>query len=133
MVAVAVVAKDSLYRDGYRVRGLNRFGFDVEGFASEGRLFRRLLMKSFDTLVIEIEGESDLETAWYLRGVVSSKIVLLAETGWSGLLAGVADVWFDKNVHVETMAPTLLCLARGPPARDLPISIGWCLSEEAHP
>ncbi|HJU39400.1 MAG TPA: hypothetical protein VJ724_07475, partial [Tahibacter sp.] len=45
--------------------------------------------------------------------------------------AGIADAWFDKDVRVEALASTLRCLARGTPVRDLTISIGWHLSQDA--
>jgi DNA-binding response OmpR family regulator len=132
--AVAIVDENATYREDHLVRELGQFGFDVEGFAGEAGLHRRLLARSFDVLVLGLENESGLEIARYLRTVSPIKIVVLANDEMlSARMQGVPDamdICLSKSINIDALAANLQCLARSIRTHRAATSIGWRLSKD---
>jgi DNA-binding response OmpR family regulator len=115
---VAVLEDDEVFRDEILVPELSDHGFDVEAFGASSALYRRMLAKTFDAVILDIglPGENGFHVARHLRENSSMGIVTL--TGRSctaervkGLTEG-CDAWLVKPVETEIISATLFSLMR---------------------
>lgn len=146
---VAVLEDDAELRENILVPGLGDFGFDIIGAGTAAELYRHMLKRPFDMVVLDIglPDEDGLSVVRHLRELSDLGIVML--TGNRGredrirALSDGADAYLSKPADLEILAATLHSLsrrlgARGvetPPAavaRDTPghwhlDTDGWCL------
>lgn len=115
---VAVLEDDDALREDILVDGLCRAGFVAEGFACSAALYRALLERAFDVVVLDIglPDEDGLSVARHLRQHLSIGIVVLTGHGdprerVQGLTEAV-DVWLPKPADVEVLAATVTSLLR---------------------
>lgn len=138
---VAILEDDAEFRDAILVPQLAAQGFDVEGFAVEAELYRRMLAVTFDLLVLDLRlGDGyGLDVARYLRQHTSIGIVTLTGQGTRDEqlvgLSEAVDAWLLKPVDIGVLAATLRSVARRlPPSPgrrdDDQAAIRWHLSED---
>jgi len=128
--------------------GLRYFGFEVTGAGSAAELYRHMLSRHFDMVVLDIglPNEDGLTVVKHLREVSSLGIVMLTgntsvEDHLSALTRG-ADAFLNKPVNIEVLAATLHGVARrlaaGPNTDNHMVPVGgsgrwrldtddWCL------
>lgn len=122
-VSIAVVEDDAEYREEVLVPVLARSGFEVVGLGSALELYRGMLARPFDLVLLDVELPDDngFSIAAYLRGLSQSiGIVMLTGRGSApdrmrGLDAGV-DAYLAKPVDMEELVATLRNLANRIPA-----------------
>ena len=108
---VAVLENDPTLRDDILVPELISLGFDAEGFGVARNLYRRMLAKTFDAIVLDIAlaDENGFEVVRYLR--MHSKLAIIALAGphfASGDKARLqADAWLTKPIDFELLATVL--------------------------
>jgi DNA-binding response OmpR family regulator len=108
---VAVLENDPTLRDDILVPELISLGFDAEGFGVARNLYRRMLAKTFDAIVLDIAlaDENGFEVVRYLR--THSKLAIIALAGadfGSGDKARLqADAWLTKPIDFELLATVL--------------------------
>jgi DNA-binding response OmpR family regulator len=117
-IKLAVLEDDNELRERILVPELAALGFDVEGFATAAQMYRRMVGKTFELLVLDIglSEEDGFEVACHLRAISSIGIVALTGRGGRidqlrGLNEGV-DAWLVKPVDIDVLAATLNSLAR---------------------
>lgn len=116
---VAVLEDDAEFRDAILVPELSALGLSVEGFAMSAELERRMLVTSFDVLVLDVglSGEHGLDVARRLRARFASMgIVTLTGRGLqneqvTGLRESV-DAWLTKPIDMDVLAATLISVVR---------------------
>ena len=108
---VAVLEDEPLLLNDILIPGLISLGFDAEGFGAAKDLYRRMLAKSFDAIVLDIAlpDENGFEVAHYLRA--HSKLAIVALTGLRFSEADKAkvqaDAWLTKPIDVEAIGAVL--------------------------
>lgn len=115
---VGLLEDDAQLREGILIPGLRYFGFQVTGAGSAAELYRCMLSKRFDMVVLDIglPDESGLSVVKHLREISSFGIVML--TGNTDLkdhvdaLSRGADAFLNKPVNIEVLAATLHSVAR---------------------
>lgn len=118
LARIAVIEDDDALRDDILLPGLAMHGFEVEGFARSGELYRRMLVAPFDAVLLDVglPGEDGLSVARHLRTISSIGIAVLTGRGdpherVRGLRETV-DVWLSKPVDVAIVAASLASLVR---------------------
>lgn len=147
--SVIVLEDDDLLREEILVEGLRDYGFQVEGVASAGALYKALLGRQFQLGVLDLNlpDETGHSVAQRLRGSLPGMgiVMLTANPGredhLDALKSGV-DVFLRKPADVEVLALTLRNLLRrlqataaGSGSNEAPAepeawrlqSDGWCL------
>lgn len=137
LARVAVLEDDDALRNDILLPGLVTRGFEAEGFARSGELYRRMLVAPFDAVLLDVglPGEDGLSVARHLRTISPIGIAVLSGRGdplerIRGLGEAV-DVWLSKPVDVAVVAASLASLVRrmrmavAPPAPEHPR--GWHL------
>jgi DNA-binding response OmpR family regulator len=120
---VGVLEDDAQLREGIVLPGLRYFGFQVTGAGSAAELYRHMLTKRFDMVVLDIglPDESGLNVVKHLREISSLGIVMLTgNTGMDdhvGALTRGADAFLNKPVNIEVLAATLHSVSPGRCAR----------------
>jgi len=115
---VGVLEDDAQLREGIIMPGLRYFGFEVTGAGSAAELYRHMLSKRFDMVVLDIglPDESGLNVVKHLREISNLGIVMLTgNTGMDdhvGALTRGADAFLNKPVNIEVLAATLHSVAR---------------------
>ncbi|QNK03208.1 response regulator transcription factor [Dyella telluris] len=115
---VGVLEDDAQLREGIIIPGLRYFGFQVTGASSAADLYRHMLTRRFDMVVLDIglPDESGLNVVRHLREISTLGIVML--TGNTGMddhvtaLTRGADAFLNKPVNIEVLAATLHSVAR---------------------
>lgn len=115
---VGVLEDDAQLREGIVIPGLRYFGFEVTGAGTAAELYRHMLTRRFDMVVLDIglPDESGLNVVKHLREVSNLGIVML--TGNTGkddhitALTRGADAFLNKPVNIEVLAATLHSVAR---------------------
>ncbi len=115
---VGVLEDDAQLREGIVIPGLRYFGFEVTGAGTAAELYRHMLTRRFDMVVLDIglPDESGLSVVKHLREVSNLGIVML--TGNTGkddhitALTRGADAFLNKPVNIEVLAATLHSVAR---------------------
>ncbi|MFT4248856.1 MAG: response regulator transcription factor [Pseudomonas sp.] len=142
-VYVAVLEDDDVLREDILIPGLTEFGFEASGVGSAGALYRLMLERTFDLVVLDLglPDESGLSVVAHLRSLFSGLgiVVLTGNLGRSDhvhALGSGADAFLRKPADAEILALTLRNLARrlrptdaAAPARPAwrLESDGWCL------
>ena len=115
---LAVVEDDPEYRDAILVPVLSRAGFEVAGMGSALELYRAMLAKPYDLVLLDVglPDEDGFAIARHLRGL-SPSIGIVMLTGRSsgadrmrGLEAGV-DAYISKPADMQEVVATLRNLA----------------------
>lgn len=115
---IAVLEDDDALREDILVPGVAAHGFEVEGFARSGELYRRMLATSFDVVLLDIglPEEDGLSVARHIGETTSAGIIVLTGRSDSGErirgLEEAVDVWLRKPVEVEVIAASLHSLLR---------------------
>jgi len=141
---VAIVEDEERFREAVLVPGLRDFGFDAMGVGSAGELYKSMLVRQFDIIVLDIglPDDSGLNVVRHIRQL-SAKIGLIMLTASSErqdriqALSEGADMYLPKPIDVDVLAVTLRSLARrlssaggavpaGPTEWHLDAT-GWCL------
>jgi two-component system response regulator PhoP len=108
---VAVLEDEPALLNDILVPGLTSLGFETEGFGAAKDLYRRMLAKSFDAIVLDIclPDENGFEVARYLRA--HAKLVIVALSGLRLSEADKAkmqaDAWLMKPIDVEVIGAVL--------------------------
>ncbi|RAO78418.1 hypothetical protein CA260_09610 [Dyella jiangningensis] len=141
---VAIVEDEERFREAVLVPGLCDFGFDVVGAGSAGELYKIMLSRQFDIIVLDIglPDDSGLNIVRHLRQL-DAKIGLVMLTSsverqdCIQALSDGADMYLPKPMDVDVLAVTLRSLARrlsaasgAPPAAPSEWHLdttGWCL------
>lgn len=115
---IALVEDDAELRDAILAPALVDAGFEVAAFGSAAALYRSLLHRSFDVVVLDLTlpDEDGFEVARYLRSLSSIGIVMLTGRGGSpdrvrGLRHG-ADAYLTKPLDIDLLTATLHSLSR---------------------
>lgn len=115
---VAVVEDDQALREGIIVPGLAQFGFDVIGMERAADLYRHMVAKPFDMVVLDLglPGEDGVSTTRYLRECSTIGIVVLTGSLESddqvrAMMAG-ADLYLRKPSALAVLAASLHSLGR---------------------
>ena len=115
---VALVEDDAELRDAILAPALAESGFDVAAFGSAAGLYRSLLHRSFDVVVLDVglPDEDGFDVARYLRSLSSIGIVMLTGRAASpdrvrGLRHG-ADAYLTKPIDLDVLMATLHSLSR---------------------
>lgn len=115
---IALVEDDAELRDAILAPALVEAGFEVAAFGSAAALYRSLLHRSFDVVVLDLTlpDEDGFEVARYLRSLSSIGIVMLTGRGGSpdrvrGLRHG-ADAYLTKPLDIDLLTATLHSLSR---------------------
>lgn len=138
---LGVLEDDADLREGILLPGLRDYGFEAVGAASAAELYRHMLKRQFDIVVLDIglPDEDGVTVAKHLRELSGVGIVML--TGNHGrrdhlrALEVGADAYLNKPVDIDVLAATLRSLQRRlspQPAAEAPAgwhldSGGWCL------
>lgn len=115
---IGVLEDDVQLREGIILPGLRYFGFDVIGHGSGAELYRSMLVKQFDMVVLDIglPDEDGLSVVSHLREFSTLGIVMLtANTGMAEhirALTNGADAFLNKPVNIEVLAATLHSVGR---------------------
>ena len=123
---ILVVENDTEIRQRVLLPALRKHGFDMCEAGTAAELYRHMLAQSFDIVVLDLHlpDESGLAVTRHLRAISNVGIVMF--TDWHArhhhaqLLQAGADVCLPKPVDGETLAATLLSLARRLGARASP-------------
>ncbi|MDR3444242.1 MULTISPECIES: response regulator transcription factor [unclassified Dyella] len=115
---VGVLEDDAQLREGIIIPGLRYFGFQVTGAGSVAELYRHMLSRRFDMVVLDIglPDDSGLNVVKHLREISTLGIVML--TGNTGMddhvtaLTRGADAFLNKPVNIEVLAATLHSVGR---------------------
>ena len=115
---IALLEDDAELRERILAPGLLDYGFEVTGTGTAAELYRSMLTRSFDIVVLDIglPGENGLTVARHLRDISTMGIVML--TGNHGkrdrvhALTVGADAYLAKPVDIEVLAATLHSLGR---------------------
>lgn len=105
---VAVLEEDPAPLNDTLIPELISLGFDAEGFCVAKDLYRRMLAKTFDAVVLDIAvvDENGFEVARYLQ--VHSRLAIIALAGThptdADKSALTADAWLTKPVDIELLA-----------------------------
>ena len=117
-LCIALVEDDAELRDAILAPALVDAGFEVAAFGSAAALYRSLLHRSFDVVVLDLTlpDEDGFEVARYLRSLSSIGIVMLTGRGGSpdrvrGLRQG-ADAYLTKPLDIDLLTATLHSLSR---------------------
>lgn len=116
---VAIVEDEERLRETVIVPALRDFGFDVVGAGSAGELYKCMLSRQFDIIVLDIglPDDSGLNVVRHLRSL-DDRIGLVMLTASAGhqdrvqALTDGADIYLPKPTDVEVIAATLRSLAR---------------------
>lgn len=115
---IAVLEDDEALCHGILLPGLARHGFEAEGFARPGDLYRRMLTVPFDAVLLDVglPDEDGLSVARHLRSSSPIGIAVLSGRGdprerIRGLGEAV-DVWLSKPADVDVVAASLASLVR---------------------
>ncbi len=148
---VAILEDDPDLREGILVPGLRDFGFDITAAGTAAELYRHMLKKTFDMVVLDIglPDEDGLSVVRHLRELSDLGIVML--TGNRGrddrirALQDGADAYLSKPADVEVLAATLHSLSRRMGSKAVAVAVpstpapneprgqwhldtdGWCL------
>lgn len=134
---IAVLEDDEALRHDILLPGLVRHGFEAEGFARSGELYRRMLVEPFDAVLLDVglPDEDGLSVARHLRTSSPIGIAVLSGRGDARErirgLGEAVDIWLSKPVDVDVVAASLASLVRrmrmavAPPAAAL--ARGWYL------
>lgn len=146
---IAILEDDTQLREGILVPGLRYFGFDVTGVASAAELYRAMLARHMDMVVLDVglPGEDGISVLAHLRELSNLGVVVItADSHASGHISALthgADAFLAKPVDVEILAATLHSLGRrmAIEARDIQAAAhsgkwqldtdDWCLSTPA--
>lgn len=118
MPRIAVLEDDDALREDILVPGIAAHGFEVEGFARSGELYRRMLAASFDIVLLDIglPDEDGLSVARHLGETTTAGIVVLTGRSDSGErirgLEEAVDVWLHKPVEIDVVTASLHSLMR---------------------
>jgi len=141
---VAIVEDEERFREAVLVPGLRDFGFDAMGVGSAGELYKSMLARQFDIIVLDIglPDDSGLNVVRHIRQL-SAKIGLIMLTASSErqdriqALSEGADMYLPKPIDVDVLAVTLRSLARrlsatsgatpAAPSEWHLDATGWCL------
>jgi len=141
---VAIVEDEERFREAVLVPGLCDFGFDVLGVGSAGELYKSMLSRQFDIIVLDIglPDDSGLNIVRHIRQL-NTKIGLIMLTAsierqdQIQALSEGADMYLPKPIDVDVLAVTLRSLARrlsatseAPPVAPGEWHLdptGWCL------
>jgi two component transcriptional regulator, winged helix family len=111
---IGVLEDDAQLREGIILPGLRYFGFEATGVGMAAELYRSMLLKPFDMVVLDIgvPDESGLSVLRHLREISSQLgiIMLTANTATSDHLEALqqgADAFLNKPVNMEILAATL--------------------------
>lgn len=108
---VAVLEDDPPLLDHILIPRLTSLGFDVEGFGTAKELYRRMLARAFDAIVLDttLPDENGFEIAHYLRTHSKLAIVALSRSRPSDAdKAKVqADAWLTKPVDIDMLCAVL--------------------------
>jgi DNA-binding response OmpR family regulator len=115
---ILVVENDVKIRQRVLLPALRKHGFDMYEAGTAAELYRHMLAQPFDIVVLDLHlpDESGLAVTRYLRAISNVGIVMF--TDWHArhhhaqLLQAGADVCLPKPADGETLAATLLSLAR---------------------
>jgi DNA-binding response OmpR family regulator len=146
---IAILEDDTQLREGILVPGLRYFGFEVTGVATAAELYRAMLAKDMDMVVLDVglPGEDGISVLANLRELSNLGVVMITAdgnaSGHVAALAHGADAFLAKPVDVEILAATLHSLGRrmAIEERDLQAAAhsgrwqldteDWCLSTPA--
>jgi DNA-binding response OmpR family regulator len=141
---VAIVEDEERFREAVLVPGLCDFGFDAMGVGSAGELYKCMLARQFDIIVLDIglPDDSGLNVVRHIRQL-NAKIGLIMLTASVErrdriqALSEGADMYLPKPIDVDVLAVTLRSLARRLSAahQAAPVTpsewhldpTGWCL------
>jgi len=108
---VAVLENDSSSLTDTVTPGLTSLGFDAEGFGTANELYRRMLAKSFDAIVVDIAvpDENGFEVAHYLRAHSRLAIVAVGKSRLSEAdkMKVQADAWLTKPIDIDVLGAVL--------------------------
>lgn len=115
---IALLEDDTELRERILAPGLLDYGFEVTGAGTAAELYRNMLTRTFDIVVLDIglPDENGVTVARHLRDMSSMGIVML--TGNHGTRDRVhalnvgADAYLSKPVDLEVLAATLHSLGR---------------------
>lgn len=115
---ILVVENDMEIRQRVLLPPLRKHGFDMYEAGTAAELYRHLLVQPFDIVVLDLHlpDENGLAVTRHLRAISNVGIVIF--TDWHArhhhaqLLQAGADVCLPKPADGETLAATLLSLAR---------------------
>lgn len=108
-----------MLRDGVLLPGLRDYGFEAEGYRSAMELYRGMLSRAFDIVLLDIDlpGESGLSIAAHLREIRPGLGIVIL-TGSDDrkhqvrAMRNGADVYLSKPADIEVIAFSLHSLAR---------------------
>ncbi|TDK28774.1 response regulator transcription factor [Luteimonas aestuarii] len=116
---VAVTEDDVVLREQLLLPGLTGYGFGVEGFGSTTALYRRMLERRFDIIVMDMHlpGEDGLAAVAHLRNIMPGLgiVMLTAESRRERQLRAMrdgVDVFLPKPTDMDVLAATLHSLGR---------------------
>jgi DNA-binding response OmpR family regulator len=115
---IIVVDNDAGLRQQEWAPALRKHGFDTHDAGTAAELYRHMLVRSFDIVVLDMHlpDENGLAVTQHLRAMSDVGIVVLTE--WSDrrhharMLHAGADICLIKPVEAEMVAATLQSLAR---------------------
>jgi DNA-binding response OmpR family regulator len=116
---VAIVEDEERFREAVLVPGLCDFGFDVLGVGSAGELYKSMLSRQFDIIVLDIglPDDSGLNVVRHIRQL-NAKIGLIMLTSSIErqdriqALSEGADMYLPKPIDLDVLAVTLRSFAR---------------------
>lgn len=141
---VAIVEDEERFREAVLIPGLCDFGFDAIGAGSAGELYKIMLSRQFDIIVLDIglPDDSGLNIVRHIRQL-DAKIGLVMLTSsverqdCIQALSDGADMYLPKPMDVDVLAVTLRSLARRLSRTNEPVlaepsewhldATGWCL------
>lgn len=115
---IAILEDDTQLRESILVPGLRYFGFEVTGVASSAELYRAMLARDTDMVVLDVglTGEDGISVLAHLRELSNLGVVMIAAdrdaNGHVTALAHGADAFLAKPVDVEVLAATLHSIGR---------------------
>lgn len=115
---VAVLEANAVQHEGSLVTQLQKFGFDVKGFANATALLEAMLIAPYSMAVLDIDfpGVDGFAVTRQLRENSTVGILILTQrdepADWAKGLSEGADAWVVKPVKIEVVAATLQSLAR---------------------
>lgn len=141
---VAIVEDEERFREAVLIPGLCDFGFDAIGAGSAGELYKIMLSRQFDIIVLDIglPDDNGLNIVRHIRQL-DAKIGLVMLTSsverqdCIQALSDGADMYLPKPMDVDVLAVTLRSLARRLSRTNEPVpaepsewhldATGWCL------
>lgn len=115
---VAVLEDDPELRDAVLLPGLRDFGFDVTAAGTAAELYRHMVKKAFDLVVLDIglPDEDGLSVVRHLQELPDLGIVMLtgnhSRNDRVRALREGADAYLAKPADIEVLAATLHSLSR---------------------